>query len=110
MGMVVTWKRLQVLGLLVCGLATAPFGSLEQSDAVDHPNASMPCVSAAGATPLSLHASSGRAELAVPPYTLPVEWSLAVSQAEWRRAAADVPPEHARNLTYHANAPPSPLI
>ena len=108
--MMVTWKRLQVLVLLVCGLATAPFGSLEQSDAVDNQNAIMPCLSTAGATPLSLHTPNGRAELALRPYATLVEWFLPVSEAEWCCAAVHVPAEHARNLTYDANAPPSPLI
>ena len=108
--MMVTWKRIRILILLGCGLATAPFGSLEQFDAGDGRTATLPCLSAAGTTPTPLHGPSSRADVPVRPFALPVEWFLTISQTEWQEAAAVMHAAGLRALTYHANAPPSHLI
>ena len=108
--MIATWKRVQVLVLLVCGLATAPFGSLEQIDTADMHNGTMLCLSGAGPAPPAFHASNWRADLAVHPVTPAIEWPLTISQAEWRQAAAVLRFANAPELTYHANAPPAHLI
>ena len=105
-----TWKRIQVLALLVCGLVTAPFGSMEQFDAAENHNATSPCLSAAGATPLALHAPNSRADLPVRPFAPPAQWSLTSAQTEWRLATVVLPPESPGTVTYHANAPPFHLI
>lgn len=105
--MIVTWKRVQVLVLLVCGLMTAPFGSLEQFEATDSQTATMPCLSG-GATPLPLYAP--RSDVSIHTFAMHLEWCPTILQTEWQRSTAVVPPESAHNLTYHANAPPSHLI
>lgn len=109
-GMMDTWRRIRILILLGCGLATAPFGSLEQFDAGDGRTATLPCLSAAGTTPLPFHAPSSRADVPVRPFALPVEWFLAISQTEWQQTAAVLHAAGPRTLTYYANAPPSHLI
>lgn len=108
--MMVTWKRIRILILLGCGLATAPFGSLEQFDAGDGRTATLPCLSAAGTTPTTLHVPSSRADVPVRPFALPVEWFLTIAQTQWHEAAAVLHAAGVRALTYHANAPPSHLI
>ena len=105
-----TWKRIQVLAMLVCGLVTAPFGSMEQLDTVENQNATSPCLSAAGTTPLPLHAPNSRADLPVRPFAAPVRWSLTIAQTEWRQATVVLPPDSPGTVTYHANAPPLHLI
>lgn len=107
--MMATWKRIRVLVLLVCGLVTAPFGSLEQFDAAGDQNVTVPCLSRAEATPLPLTAPNWGANLPVRPFALPVEWFLTIPQTEWQQAVVR-PHERHGFLTYYANAPPSHLI
>ena len=105
-----TWKRIRTLALLVCGLGTAPFGSLEQLDAADGRNVTSPCLSGVGATPLPLHTAVRGAELPVRTVALPAEWALIASHTEGQQAAVVLPTASTRTVTYHANAPPFHLI
>ena len=107
--MMATWKRIRVLVLLVCGLCTAPFGSLEQFDAASDQNATVPCLSRVDATPPPLTVPNWRANLPVQPFALPVEWSLTIPHSEWQQTVV-LPPERPAPITYYANAPPSHLI
>ena len=107
--MIVTWERIQVLALLVCGLATAPFGSLEQFDAASERNATLPCLTPTSAASLPLHAASWRTDVPVRSPALHMEWSITVPQPAWQHTEAYLPAVPACTLTYYATAPPSHL-
>lgn len=98
-------RKLQVLALLACGLATAPLGSFEQSGDTDA-HAAVLRVSADAARPVHAHAPNWRANLAVRPVALPLAWTLTVSDPGTLPAV--ILPVGGRNhtLSYYATAPP----